>query len=781
MSYELCYTSVPAGLRAGTRGFCTVGLTAGTPAALVEALESLSGYRPLFPAGSPRAAANPVSWSHWRVSAGGQTYSVLSRVCFSGLDYTKRSNKFAHHVALTNREQPTGGPAWLMAAGGIMRADWSGPPVEWPTGPAVPDGDPPAGPCAAWADACGDAGWAGVLAQADAHRSVKPVYVIYPPGLDVLSLVREALSLLPPAVRWQTTFNTYFTDLPAGSTCAWRFVADGSPAAAEVRRGALIDLTARLPEAPDGPLVRAAREGPSDTGESSWTLQSNADDDADLMPMAPRGSAAVANPRRTSAAPTASALPGDTASWMPPSSATVVSRPPARAKVASPLMLAVAGTVGALAASAGWYAAYHRQAAQVQKANDGVVTLQAQADASDVDARAARAQLDALARSHANELSAQVAAARTEAMKTPDPTVWQLIPSAADPAAKQFTQIDLDRTVRETIAGERKRIGGAATTAVATGIEEPSGLPLKQPLVAVPVEITGTGNRYFDIDRLPVPEAGKEVQVPIAVISDAGADLQMSLEILEDGDRTKCFYDRATHALLRDKKGAAGQDQLGQFVTEKSTVVLRWPAAKNDADRRDFLRRSLLVITDGRQRVAIQFVEPQSLAFTLRDTPAVPLTRLPPAGGRELVFATPPDAAWRQTGIDSTGATQFTSSPVGPVVGFRIDTDRLGSDFNELWTKAAADLAERTKARDELAAQLPKKEGTKIVDVDRLKDAQLKGLVDRFQTLTEAAAAASDQIKNLDHFPAMTAVVRLKNGVVTHRIDIRPGNAPAKH
>lgn len=85
MSYELCYTSVPQGLRVGTSGFCTVGLTHGTPGPLIERLESLSGYRPLFPAGSPQAAQNPVSWAHWRVSVGGRSYSVLSRVCFAGL------------------------------------------------------------------------------------------------------------------------------------------------------------------------------------------------------------------------------------------------------------------------------------------------------------------------------------------------------------------------------------------------------------------------------------------------------------------------------------------------------------------------------------------------------------------------------------------------------------------------------------------------------------------------------------------------------------------------
>ena len=85
MSHELFYTSVPRGLKPGTKGFCTVAVTRGLPGLLADRLEALSAYRPLFPAGSPQAAQNPVSWAHWRVSISGQTYCVLSRVCFAGL------------------------------------------------------------------------------------------------------------------------------------------------------------------------------------------------------------------------------------------------------------------------------------------------------------------------------------------------------------------------------------------------------------------------------------------------------------------------------------------------------------------------------------------------------------------------------------------------------------------------------------------------------------------------------------------------------------------------
>ena len=47
-------------------------------------------------------------------------------------------------------------------------------------------------------------------------------YLIIEPGLDVLPLFAEAIALLPPDRRWQATFSTYFTTLPAGATCNWR-------------------------------------------------------------------------------------------------------------------------------------------------------------------------------------------------------------------------------------------------------------------------------------------------------------------------------------------------------------------------------------------------------------------------------------------------------------------------------------------------------------------------------------------------------------------------------
>src|SRR5436305_4302622 len=107
MGHEIYYTSAPEGVRPGQSGFCTVATSPGIPKPLWDRLESISGYRH-NPGGS-----NPVAWAHWLVQAGGKEVSVLSRVCDAGLDYTQRTNAFAHHVALEPQERAAAGPAWM--------------------------------------------------------------------------------------------------------------------------------------------------------------------------------------------------------------------------------------------------------------------------------------------------------------------------------------------------------------------------------------------------------------------------------------------------------------------------------------------------------------------------------------------------------------------------------------------------------------------------------------------------------------------------------------------
>lgn len=265
MSQELLYTSAPRGLKQGSRGFCTVLSTEGLATPLATALEGLSGYRPIYPPGDPKAANNPVVYSHLKLQAAGRTWNVLSRIADYGLDYSHRANKLAHHVVLERSELLAGGPANLLSTPGILRTEWMGEPQVIASKSVLREEPAPSGICQAWEQATGDAGWAGVLAESFLRDPDRLVIVLYPPGQEMLPLFREAISLLPPDRRWDVTFSTYFTGLTVGSTCVWRAMIQGSKEALESIRfvNALrLDLTrGSLPPAKGGALVEAARQG----------------------------------------------------------------------------------------------------------------------------------------------------------------------------------------------------------------------------------------------------------------------------------------------------------------------------------------------------------------------------------------------------------------------------------------------------------------------------------------------------------------------------------------
>src|SRR4051794_10543 len=126
MTHELLYTSAPRGLQPGSQGFCTVAATRGIPNALLKKLESLSAYREVFAPLDRRAGLNPVVSSHLILNLAGERYHVLSRICSAGLDYTQRTNKFAHHVAFRKGDLPRIGPAALLSQPGFMETRWDG-------------------------------------------------------------------------------------------------------------------------------------------------------------------------------------------------------------------------------------------------------------------------------------------------------------------------------------------------------------------------------------------------------------------------------------------------------------------------------------------------------------------------------------------------------------------------------------------------------------------------------------------------------------------------------
>ena len=139
VSQELIYTSVPRGLAPEARG------SARWPApAACRPTNAATGVLERLPATlrpkTPQAALNPVAFSHLVLTVAGRRCHVLSRVCDAGLDYSQRSNKFAHHVVLDAAELPAGGPAWLMAQTDFLRSKWDAEPSTIPAGTGRPAG-----------------------------------------------------------------------------------------------------------------------------------------------------------------------------------------------------------------------------------------------------------------------------------------------------------------------------------------------------------------------------------------------------------------------------------------------------------------------------------------------------------------------------------------------------------------------------------------------------------------------------------------------------------------
>jgi len=264
MTVELLYTSAIRGLKAGSKGFCTVAATRGIPPLLAEKLESLSAYRVVFPPHDEKRDLNPVNFAYWRFKLAGRTYHVASRVCFAGVDYSKRANKFAHHVVLDPSGLPDGGPGWLLGRRGFLETEWNGEVGLLGEERTVPSGDSAAVRCTRWKESTGDAGWAGVVAGSLIESPARPIFLVFDPQADILSLWREVLGLLSPELRWQATFSTYATNVPKGVECLWRGVLRGSPEEESARahpRSLVLDVGRSLGSPPQSAYVEAARRG----------------------------------------------------------------------------------------------------------------------------------------------------------------------------------------------------------------------------------------------------------------------------------------------------------------------------------------------------------------------------------------------------------------------------------------------------------------------------------------------------------------------------------------
>jgi hypothetical protein len=209
---RIVITSVPQGLDGGT-GFQPVLRTQGLQPSIAKRLALRASYPHPYDFGHPR---NPRVLFHRIEAVGDRSIHILGSVRDAGSSYTGRSNHLAEIIAIDPAETRglPGGPAFACRSFPWM-GRWTGdlrevPITEEPGVPANDPDDPAASgrsePCAAWAAAAGDPGWAGELAKSflDGRRAV----VWVDEGVDAATLFAEAIRLLPVSNRWQVEFNT---------------------------------------------------------------------------------------------------------------------------------------------------------------------------------------------------------------------------------------------------------------------------------------------------------------------------------------------------------------------------------------------------------------------------------------------------------------------------------------------------------------------------------------------------------------------------------------------
>ena len=260
MIEELVFTSAKRGLQIGKSGFCTVASTPGMAANLARLLESLSGYRHLHPPGSAEAKKNPVIYSHLKAVVGGRSVNVLSQIRDAGFDYSNRSNKLAHHLAIRDTKAQSLGPANVLTNPTHFISSWNQDPTKLDPRALSGENCQPK-PCATWQSVTGDAGWAGDLIEAVQKR--RQAYLIVNESTPSIQLIQEALALLPVQKQWGVTFSTFFTKLPPKIECNIRCVLSGSPEVAIARRSQsnyVLDLTKRCGPATSR-LADIARQG----------------------------------------------------------------------------------------------------------------------------------------------------------------------------------------------------------------------------------------------------------------------------------------------------------------------------------------------------------------------------------------------------------------------------------------------------------------------------------------------------------------------------------------
>ncbi|MDR0336825.1 MAG: hypothetical protein LBI18_07025 [Planctomycetaceae bacterium] len=248
----------------GNSGFGVVAQTSGMALNVSRDVSMLSGYKHYFPAGDTR---NPVVFMHVVRRSGGMDRHIVSRVADCGNDYSGRTNRIAHHVIIEELDLPrlSCGPATILSQPNLFLTQWNDKAQELPLRQVLPNPEIYVQKCTVWEQLYGDAGWGGVVAER--IEKGDPISVIFDPGKNILPLIAEAFTLLPPSVRWKTTFSTFFMksqEPPSTNKIQIKCIVASSDEMMFVRltpNTLLIDLRKKATEIPNGKYVELARTG----------------------------------------------------------------------------------------------------------------------------------------------------------------------------------------------------------------------------------------------------------------------------------------------------------------------------------------------------------------------------------------------------------------------------------------------------------------------------------------------------------------------------------------
>ena len=240
--FELIYTSTEKGLLEGRSGFSTVAMTVGFPPNLIAQVENQSGYQVVYQPGDANAAFNPVNYSFQRLSIGGSSHYIVSRISYAGLSYTGRLNTLAHNYLFTAEELMSipGGAVSILLEGSNFITEWKEAPHLLPDKESIHNRTLPVNDTH-WENYAGDPLWARVIAESFRKSPDNPISLQFSPleikAETILELYAEVVKYLTPEECLDFTFSTYcYRSAIGGNSVFLRAYPEDSTFLASIRR-----------------------------------------------------------------------------------------------------------------------------------------------------------------------------------------------------------------------------------------------------------------------------------------------------------------------------------------------------------------------------------------------------------------------------------------------------------------------------------------------------------------------------------------------------------------